>query len=113
MVKGDKGGRRAGETNRDCRRGGEGEGRHVLTPFTKNGYIKRDFHLLGSPLLGIDPLGNSAPAPLSNHRLPCELPKHLSHRWASPGQGCQPSLWQLQTWRVGQPSLGCLLEPWA
>lgn len=34
----------------------------------------------------MDPLGNSAPGPLSNHRLPHELPEHHSHQWASPGK---------------------------
>lgn len=34
----------------------------------------------------MDPLGNSAPGPLSNHRLPHELPKHLLTNGHLPGK---------------------------
>lgn len=52
---------------------GEGEGMYPPLPYRASAVM--------------DPLGNSAPGPLSNHRLPHELPEHHSHPWASPRQG--------------------------
>lgn len=41
-----------GQTNRDFWRGSRGEKRCVLTPFANNGFMKKDFHLLGSCMGG-------------------------------------------------------------
>lgn len=52
-VNDDKGGRRDGETNGDSWRCGQGEERYVLTPFANNGFLKKDFHVLGSQWVGM------------------------------------------------------------
>ena len=49
-------------------------GRRVLRPSAKNGFLQ-------------ERLSKLSPAPLSNHGLHYELPKHPSLRWATPGQG--------------------------